>query len=148
MKDKYMTINKIIFMSIIVIMLIQCKTIKSDLTDCDLLKKSTTSEEFQDFFRICSSNKEEIKVFNNTTHFKTCLFSINSDCGKTINLMKKEFELNVNSSKIEGKGIVLYNYFQTDKKKELYFLNTHNNGALIMEYNNSFELINTRKGAF
>lgn len=132
---------------IILLINLSCKTF-SKANKFDTLLLCVNSQEFLDHFGICENNNQEIKIYDSTEKFIDSKYINN--CNKTVVLLKKDFEYDVNDLQVNriDRGIIMYDYKKHPKKYSFSFLDTFTNSMLKLTFNNSNKIIKVEGGSF
>ncbi|KGO92622.1 hypothetical protein [Flavobacterium subsaxonicum] len=134
---------------ILLLLALACKSKNTGGSNCQAVIKILKSKEFDNFYRLCERPEKEIYIYDSTNKFGECK-KIPIACDKTLNVIKTDFEINLNSTSDEKNNkVVLYNFEKNKINFKFYFINTRSNSTLVVTYDsNTNEIINTERGAF
>ena len=145
MNSKY-SYRCLVFFNLLMFALTSCT--KSD-ANLNVIKKALTSEEFTTYFYMCERETKEVYVYNSESELSDLTFKLDNRCARTINFLKLNFEFNINpAGQRQHKGVVLYEFKESNGLTELVFVDLITNANLTLKYDGNQELKETKKGVF
>lgn len=126
--------------------LISCSTLIGQKSFEERLNSCFQSEKFISYFKLCSSAKDTVLVYDNTKTINIDKF-FNLKCDKKIHLLAKTLAYDVNSSSLNRTdAIILLEYLEVKGKYSFHFINVSDNSSLRLSFNSKGELKNYESG--